>query len=129
MLFHHTNVTMNVTDELQPLNNECLIFIIFLVVDDILVVTICTGYLFIYLFSNKPINLGLCGSTVLLCWYTPICLYSQKRNLPGVYLKSRLPPSLFKTSFSWLCHNPSLKKTDRCRTHNPKKVIFIFFFH
>ena len=81
---------MNMIGEFQPLNNECLIFIIFLVIDDISVVSICIGFFFFFFnlfISNNPINLGLCGSTGLLRLYTPICLYSQKRKLPWVYLK------------------------------------------
>ena len=126
---------MNMIGEFQPLNNECLIFIIFLVIDDISVVSICIGFFFFFFInlfiSNKPINLGLCGSTGLLRLYTPICLYSQKRKLPWVYLKSRLHPTPPAGGFSlsskqaFLALSQSFpEKTDRCRTHNPKKAFF-----
>ena len=126
---------MNMIGEFQPLNNECLIFIIFLVIDDISVVSICIGFFFyINLFiSNKPINLGLCGSTGLLRLYSPICLYSQKRKLPWVYLKSSLHPTppggragslSLQKKLSWLCHNPSLKKLIDAELITPRRHFF-----
>ena len=91
-------------------------------------------FFFINLFiSNKPINLGLCGSTGLLRLYTPICLYSQKRKLPWVYLKSSLhptPPSgragslSLQKKLSWLCHNPSLKKLIDAELITPRRHFF-----
>ena len=42
-------MTINVIGKFQPLNNECLIFIIFLVIDDISVVSICIGFFFFFL--------------------------------------------------------------------------------
>ena len=128
---------MNMIGESQPLNNECLIFIIFLVIDDISVVSICIGFFFFFFFnlfiSNKPINLGLCGSTGLLRLYTPICLYSQKRKLPWVYLKSSLHPTppggragslSLQKKLSWLCHNPSLKKLIDAELITPRRHFF-----
>lgn len=124
---------MNMIGEFQPLNNECLIFIIFLVIDDISVVSICIGFLLLFFFSNKPINLGLCGSTGLLRLYTPICLYSQKRKLPWVYLKSSLHPTppggragslSLQKKLSWLCHNPSLKKLIDAELITPRRHFF-----
>ena len=129
--------------EFQPLNNECLIFIIFLVIDDISVVSICIGFFFFFFFinlfiSNKPINLGLCGSTGLLRLYTPICLYSQKRKLPWVYLKSSLHPTppggragslSLQKKLSWLCHNPFLKKLIDAELITPRRHFFLIEFH